>query len=400
MSDYDIITIGGGLGGAALARSMAASGARVLVLERETKFKDRVRGEGMTTWGAGEARELGIYDLLLSACGHALPTWENYVGPMQVMQRDMPSTTPQGLPTLAFYHPVMQSTLLDAAAAAGAEVRSGVRATGVTPGNIPTVTIQRNGGPSESVSARLVVGADGRNSPLRKWGGFAEHRDRERLVISGLLFDDSPAPDDTVRLVSDFQRGRAAIIFPQGGSRVRTYLITRVDEGLRLQGVKDVPRFIEESVATGMPQEFFQGATPAGPLATFEGADCWVDHPYGDGLALVGDAAASSDPSWGQGLSLTLRDVRVLRDALLASDDWDAAGHTFASEHDRYFDVLHTVEDWLTQFFMEIGPAADARRGRAFPLIAQDPTRQPDALFSGPDHPVDESTRRRFFGED
>src|ERR1700693_4417881 len=146
MSDYDIITIGGGLGGAALARSMAASGARVLVLERETKFKDRVRGEGMTTWGAGEARELGIYDLLLSACGHALPIWENYVGPMQVMQRDMPSTTPQGLPTLSFYHPAMQGALLNAAADAGAEVRMGVRATAITTGNKLTVTVERDGG--------------------------------------------------------------------------------------------------------------------------------------------------------------------------------------------------------------------------------------------------------------
>jgi 2-polyprenyl-6-methoxyphenol hydroxylase-like FAD-dependent oxidoreductase len=400
MSDYDIITIGGGLGGAALARSMATSGARVLVLERETKFKDRVRGEGMTTWGAGEARDLGIYDLLLSACGHELPTWENYVGPMQVMQRDMPSTTPQGLPTLAFYHPVMQSTILDAAAAAGAEVRSGVRAVAVTPGNSPTVTIHRDGGPSETVSARLVVGADGRNSPVRKWAGFEEQRDQDRLFISGLLFDGSKAPDDTVRLVSDFERGRATIIFPQGRSRVRTYLITRVDEGLRLQGEKDVRRFVDESITSGTPQEFFEGATAAGPLATFEGADCWVDHPYREGVALIGDAASSSDPSWGQGLSLTLRDVRVLRDALLASDDWDAAGHAFATEHDRYFGVLHTVEDWLTQFFLEIGPEADARRGRAFPLIAQDPSRQPDALFSGPDHPVDESVRRRFFGED
>jgi 2-polyprenyl-6-methoxyphenol hydroxylase-like FAD-dependent oxidoreductase len=316
------------------------------------------------------------------------------------MQRDMPSTSPQGLPTLAFYHPVMQSTILAAAADAGADVRTGVRATAVTPGNQPTVTVERDGGPSETVSARLIVGADGRNSPVRKWGGFAEHRDLDRLFISGLLFDGSKAPDDTVRLVSDFARGRSAIIFPQGKARIRTYLITRVQEGLRLQGDKDVPRFISESVASGMPPEFFEGAVAAGPLATFDGADCWVDHPYGDGVALVGDAAASSDPSWGQGLSLTLRDVRVLRDALVAGDDWNAAGHAFAAEHDLYFSVVHTVEDWLTQFFLEIGPEADARRGKAFPLIAQDPTRQPDALFTGPDHPVDESVRRRFFGED
>ena len=39
MSVYDLVTIGGGLGGAALARSMALAGAKVLVLERTTDFK-------------------------------------------------------------------------------------------------------------------------------------------------------------------------------------------------------------------------------------------------------------------------------------------------------------------------------------------------------------------------
>jgi 8-oxo-dGTP pyrophosphatase MutT (NUDIX family) len=38
------------------------------------------------------------------------------------------------------------------------------------------------------------------------------------------------------------------------------------------------------------------------------------------GVVLVGDASATSDPSWGCGLSLTLRDVRVLRDC-----GWDSS---------------------------------------------------------------------------
>ena len=46
-ANYDIVTVGGGLGGASLARSMALEGRSVLVLERETEFKDRVRGEQM-----------------------------------------------------------------------------------------------------------------------------------------------------------------------------------------------------------------------------------------------------------------------------------------------------------------------------------------------------------------
>lgn len=49
--EYDIITVGGGLGGATLAKVMAENGARVLVLERERQFKDRIRGEGTFPWG-------------------------------------------------------------------------------------------------------------------------------------------------------------------------------------------------------------------------------------------------------------------------------------------------------------------------------------------------------------
>ncbi len=37
---------------------------------------------------------------------------------------------------------------------------------------------------------------------------------------------------------------------------------------------------------------------------------------------------------WGCRLSLTLRDIRVLRDRLLADTDWDRAAHAYAAEHD------------------------------------------------------------------
>lgn len=401
MSAYDIITIGGGLGGAALAKSMAERGANVLVLERETEFRDRVRGEGMSPWGAGEARELGIYDLLKSTCATELPVWENYIGPTLVGQRDLPSTTPQGLPAVAFNHPEMQRALLAAAVVAGAEVRQGAKATSVTPGKKPKVTMQGANGATEEHEARLVVGVDGRGSLVRKWGAFAERQDAPRLLLSGLLFENaSSVPPTTVRLVNDLATGRAAIVFPQGGNRMRAYFACGVQDGMRLQGERDIPKFIDCSVAVGMPAAYFEGAKPAGPLATFDGADCFVEHPYRDGVALVGDAAATSDPSWGQGLSLTLRDVRTLRDALSANEDWDAAGSAYAKEHDRYFDVVHTAEDWMTQFFYEMGSEADARRARAFPLIAQDPTRVPDVINTGPDVVLDDSVRRRFFAEE
>lgn len=399
MPDFDIITVGGGLGGAALARSMAELGKRVLVVERETRFKDRVRGEAMTPWGCAEARALGIYDLLTGTCGHELPWWDVYAGPMRIAHRELPATTPQGMPVLAFYHPEMQQILLDAARDAGSEVRTGTRVVQVTPGAVPSVTVEDAAGQREVLSARIVVGADGRGSFVRKEAGFTVQRDNDRLFIAGLMIENSHAPEDTSRLVSDFARGRASIIFPRGNARARVYLNYSVNDGMRLQGDRDVRRFVDACIETGMPREFFDGARPAGPLATFDAADSWVEQPYRDGVALIGDAATSSDPSWGQGLSLTVRDVRVLRDALSSQDDWDAAGREYATEHDRYYGVIHTVEDWLTRFFYETGPDADARRAKAFPRIAVDPTLMPDTVISGPDHPVDDLMRQRFFAE-
>jgi flavin-dependent dehydrogenase len=57
---YDLIIVGGGLAGSALAKGLAETGARVLVLERERQFRDRVRGEGMHPWGVPEVRALGL----------------------------------------------------------------------------------------------------------------------------------------------------------------------------------------------------------------------------------------------------------------------------------------------------------------------------------------------------
>ena len=95
-----------------------------------------------------------------------------------------------------------------------------------------------------------------------------------------------------------------------------------------------------------------------------------------------------------------MRDVRVLRDQLLNYENWDEAGHAYAEAHDRHYGVIHMVDNWVSQMFFETGPEGEERHARAFPLIAQDPTRAPDHVVGGPELPADETVRRRFFGEE
>ncbi|CAB3788267.1 FAD-dependent oxidoreductase [Pararobbsia alpina] len=394
----DVVIVGGGLGGAALGRALAIHGIRVLIVERETSFKDRVRGEGMLPWGVVEARALCIDGLLFESGAREIRWWKRYLGSVARDGRDLMATTPGRCGCLNFYHPSMQSTLLDAAEAAGAEVRRGTAVVAVEPGNAPIVTL-RSDKRDERVSARLVVGADGRRSIVRSVAGFVSNQDPARLVIAGVLHEGLAAPDDAVQYFQNPPLGQGALLFPLGKQRFRSYFVSSTSQRARpISGSQHVGVFIDACVETGMPRDWYAGASVAGPLAAFPGAS-WVDHPYREGVVLVGDAAATSDPSW-CGLALTLRDVRVLRDCLLATDDWHAAAHAYAQQHDKYYGALHRVEDWLTRLMYETGPIADERRAHAMPHLAKEPSRAPDLQGLGPETPSDDEARRRFFAED
>jgi 2-polyprenyl-6-methoxyphenol hydroxylase-like FAD-dependent oxidoreductase len=394
--DYDLVIVGGGLAGSALAKNMAEHGARVLVYEREQQFRDRIRGEGMHPWGVTEARTLGLYDTLRHTCAHEVRYWAAYRGAPLPNRRDLVATTTHRAGSLNFYHPAMQEVLLRMAAEAGAEVRRGATVTQVSPGASPTVSVQIDGD-ATTVHTRLVVGADGRRSQVRRWGGFTVGQDPARLVISGVLFTGVKTTDDAVHAFRPATFGQAALLFPLGGDQYRVYFITgRRTMHRRLSGRAGLADFLQYCMESGVPADWWTDAEVRGPLASFEGADIWVDHPYKDGVVLVGDAAAASDPSWGCGLSLTLRDVRVLCDLLRTTDDWDAAAHQYAGIHDQYYGALHTIESWMTEVLYGLGPEADRMREHALPQLAE--RVGPDIVGIGPEFPTDEGTRLRFLG--
>jgi len=290
MPDYDVITIGGGLAGGALAKTVAEAGFRVLVLERLLVFRDRVRGEALYPWGVAEARTLGLYQFLLDTCAHEARFWSMYSLSMLIHERDLTRSKPHRAGALTFYHPEMQEAISVAAEAAGAEVLRGVEVVEVTPGN-PTAVHAVANGEVKTFRARLVIGADGRNSKVRRWGRFRVYRDPQRLVITGLLLKGMSVAEDSVYFVGNPPIGHTAI-FPLGRQRFRVYCVRRRAPNERL----DLPDFINACLETGTPAEWFTNVEAAGPIASFNCADTWVTHPYRDGIALIGDAAAATDP--------------------------------------------------------------------------------------------------------
>jgi menaquinone-9 beta-reductase len=407
-ADYDLIVVGGGLAGSSLAIALAPLGVRILIVEHQDQFRDRIRGEVLMPWGTLEAKRLGIYDLLLKTCAIEVPYYSRFRSGAPGLVRDLAATTPGNTCCMTFPHPAMQETLLAKAAALGAEVRRGQAVASITSGSPARVHI---GNDPVGLSARLVVLADGRDSRLRSLVGFEVKHDSEQLFIAGTILEGEAdclefltgngAPRaSTMNLFYDPLGGRMVIAMRIAPGRNRIYLIYHKDAlPKRLSGRHSADEMVRQLISTGAPAHWFERARLTGPLASFDGSHRWVDQPYRDGVVLIGDAAAATDPAWGRGLSRVLRDVRLLRDRLVAESDWQHAAGAYAGDHDDFYGRMRRLEAMETTLLFERGEEADRRRKRAFELFAQDPSRAPDSIGLGPEAPSDEMARARYFGE-
>ena len=390
--EFDLIIVGGGIGGSALATVMARAGRSVLLLERSEVFEDRVRGEWIAPWGVAETQRLGLYESLVAAGGHHLArhiTYDESLPPEVAEATTLPlNIFKEGVPgPLCIRHPVHCQTLIDAAAEAGADVRRGVDVTEIEAGARPRVAFEANG-KIETAHARLLVGADGRASQVREAIGVSLHQDAPHHWFAGLLVEGVEGwSDDLQAIGTEGEFGFLA--FPQGDGRVRVYGGYPLDQTGRFKGPDGARRFLDAFAFDSSPNNrALVAGRPAGPLLSYFNADAWTDEPFAPGAVLVGDSAGWNDPILGLGLSITYRDVRIVTDLLKSSDDWSAARFTpYAEERRERMRRLRFAAQIQATLDMEFGPDARQRRQRHFARAAGDPTLRAHALavMAGPE---------------
>jgi 2-polyprenyl-6-methoxyphenol hydroxylase-like FAD-dependent oxidoreductase len=342
----DVIVVGGGLAGSTLSIALARAGVDVTLLEAETRFRDRVRGEILFPWGVSEARRLGIYDLLIAAGAKHLPHRDVYTDGVLRKRNDFAEESNEAESPLSFEHAAVQEALIEAAAAVSVRVIRGAEVASLRPGCTPEVTFTVDG-ETVAASAAIVVGADGRSSRIRRLGGFEVNHGSGGLLTTGVALSGVDIDPEALSAAFNTRTRELAALFPQTEGRARAYLTVPATSGR--QDVRTLGQLKERLVSAGMPASMLASAEAAGPLATFDGTPKWVDVPFMNGVALVGDAAATSDPAFGQGMALALRDVRVFVDAYLGSENVGETAQRYVDTYAEYRPASRAVSSLLSE---------------------------------------------------
>jgi flavin-dependent dehydrogenase len=101
---FDVVIVGEGIAGSTLGGLLARGGLGVLVVEREARFRDRIRGEGTWPWRVAEARQAGLTDLLDAAGTVEMRASKRYENG-QPVETEWEQPSAHDVPSMGFLHP-------------------------------------------------------------------------------------------------------------------------------------------------------------------------------------------------------------------------------------------------------------------------------------------------------
>jgi ubiquinone biosynthesis UbiH/UbiF/VisC/COQ6 family hydroxylase len=202
------------------------------------------------------------------------------------------------------------------------------------------------------ISARLVVGADGANSRVREAAAIAVTASDYRQL--GVVANFSCATPHRGTAYQWFMREGVLALLPMPGDRVSMVWSTAVEHGQQLLALapQDLAAEVESASRSALGALRLLATPAAFPLRLQR-----VERFVKSRLALAGDAAHNVHPLAGQGMNLGLRDARILADTLIGRGAWRDCGEYALLrryERSRKEDVvaMQLATDGLQKLFM------------------------------------------------
>lgn len=363
METYDVIVVGARAGGAATAMLLARRGLRVLLVDRDRYGSDTLSTHALMRGSVFLLTQWNLLDRIVDAGTPPVrQTLFDYgAGPPGGADRTTVSIKPtHGVQAL--YAPrrtVLDSVLVDAAVAAGAEVRYGVNVTGLLrdrSGRVVGVTGRDRAGASVRAGSWLTVGADGTRStvagevgaPLIRVGSGAG------AVVFGYW---SELPVEGYEWY--YRVGHTAGMIPTNGGEVCVFAGVPASTGaIRGNPHQTYHRLLADATGTADAGKGLGGrlaeARPPRRLRTWVGRPSFIRRAHGAGWALVGDAASFLDPLSTYGITNALRDAHMLASSVAVDDDIDSALCRYAEERDMLVGALFDVVDQIAGYGWDV----------------------------------------------
>jgi flavin-dependent dehydrogenase len=326
---YDAIIVGARCAGSPLGMLLARQGHRVLIVDRDTFPSDTLSTTFLQQEACARLERWGLLDRVLAP---------NLAAPATLMANimGMSMPVPGKYPFLAPRRTYFDKLLVDAAREAGAEVREGFSVQSLLrddSGAVSGISGQTASASGVEETARVVVGADGRNSAIARMVGAEEYR-RVEGQSCGFYSYWTGLPTDQVNI---FITGPVfAFTFPSHDGQVCAGLEVSMDHWQELRA--DPEAFIIKTFEPLNPgiAEALRGATRVEKMLGMSAKASFLRKPYGPGWALAGDAAYLKDPIQGTGVDDAFRDADHLSESL---HSWLSGVSTFeaamAAHHTR-----------------------------------------------------------------